>query len=74
MLLDHGYRDAAGKMKQFASWFTHGVPNGSHLRKAIYEAKEGPAILARVDEFFERQLAAVPEHTPEALVTKGIVL
>lgn len=72
MLLDHGYRDAAGKMKQFASWFTHGVPNGSHLRKAIYEAKEGPAILACVDEFFERQLdGTLGEAT---LVTKGSVL
>ena len=56
MLLDEGYRDASGKMKQFASWFTHGVPNGSHLRKAIYEEKEGAAILARVDEFFQTSL------------------
>jgi hypothetical protein len=44
-------------MKQFASWFTHGVTNGSHLRKAVYEAKSGSDVLARVDEFFDRQLA-----------------
>ena len=56
MLIDEGYRDAPGKMKQFASWFTHGVPNGSHLRKAIYEAKNEHEILANVDEFFERLL------------------
>jgi tRNA-dihydrouridine synthase B len=57
MLIDEGYKDAPGKMKQFASWFTHGVPNGSHLRKAIYDAKNEHDILANVDEFFERLLA-----------------
>jgi hypothetical protein len=40
-------------MKQFASWFTHGVPGGASLRKAIYEAKSGAEILGRVEEFFE---------------------
>ncbi|HWF66933.1 MAG TPA: tRNA dihydrouridine synthase DusB, partial [Acidobacteriaceae bacterium] len=37
MLLDEDFPDATGKMKQFASWFTHGVPGGAALRKAIYE-------------------------------------
>ena len=46
-------RDAVGKMKQFAAWFTHGVPNGAHLRRAIFEAKSGPAVLAEVERFFE---------------------
>jgi nifR3 family TIM-barrel protein len=46
------HRDAVGKMKQFASWFTHGIPNGSALRKAIFEAKSGPAVLASVEAFF----------------------
>jgi hypothetical protein len=39
-------------MKQFASWFTHGVRGGSALRKAVYEAKTAPEILASVDQFF----------------------
>jgi tRNA-dihydrouridine synthase len=43
-------------MKQFASWFTHGVPGGAALRKAIYEAKSGAEILMRVKEFFETRL------------------
>jgi tRNA-dihydrouridine synthase len=43
---------AAGKMKQFASWFTHGVPGGAALRKSIYEAKTGAAILEAVERFF----------------------
>ena len=52
MLIDEGFRDAPGKMKQFASWFTHGVRGGSALRKAVYEAKTAPEILASVDQFF----------------------
>ena len=47
---------AEGKMKQFASWFTHGVPGGAGLRKAIYESKSAPEILSRVEEFFEARL------------------
>jgi nifR3 family TIM-barrel protein len=58
MLIEEGFRDAEGKMKQFASWFTHGVPGGAALRKQIYEAKSAPEILARVEQFFEARLAA----------------
>ena len=46
------HRDAVGKMKQFASWFTHGIPGGSGLRKQIFEAKNGNAVLDSVDAFF----------------------
>jgi nifR3 family TIM-barrel protein len=49
---DQRQRDCVGKMKQFASWFTHGVPGGSALRKAIFEAKNGPAVLDSVEAFF----------------------
>jgi tRNA-dihydrouridine synthase B len=42
----------SGRMKQFASWFTHGVPGGAILRKSIYEAKSGAAVLEAVDAFF----------------------
>ncbi len=45
-------RDCVGKMKQFASWFTHGVPGGAGLRRAIFEAKSGAAVLGSVEEFF----------------------
>ena len=58
MLLEEEIRGAEGKMKQFASWFTHGVPGGSALRKAIYEAKSGAEILGRVEEFCEARLHA----------------
>jgi tRNA-dihydrouridine synthase B len=56
MLLEEEMPGAEGKMKQFASWFTHGVPGGAALRKAIYEAKSGAEILGRVEEFFETKL------------------
>lgn len=56
MLIAEEFPDASGKMKQFASWFTHGVPGGAALRKAIYEAREAPEILRRVEEFFECRL------------------
>src|SRR5208282_3100128 len=61
MLLEEGMPGAEGKMKQFASWFTHGVPGGAALRKAIYDAKSGAEILRSVELFFEdrQQLAAV---------------
>ena len=58
MLLEEEMPGAEGKMKQFASWFTHGVPGGSALRKAIYEAKSGAEILGRVEEFFDARLHA----------------
>ena len=60
MLLEEGMPGAEGKMKQFASWFTHGVPGGAALRKAIYEAKSGAEILMRVEEFFETRLTVSP--------------
>jgi tRNA-dihydrouridine synthase B len=56
MLIEEELPDAVGKMKQFASWFTHGVPGGAGLRKAIYESKSAAEILTRVEEFFEERL------------------
>ena len=57
MLIEEELPDAVGKMKQFASWFTHGVPGGAGLRKAIYESKSAVEILGRVEEFFEARLS-----------------
>jgi nifR3 family TIM-barrel protein len=56
MLLEEEMPGAEGKMKQFASWFTHGVPGGAALRKAIYDAKSGADILKSVELFFENRL------------------
>jgi nifR3 family TIM-barrel protein len=56
MLIEEELPDAVGKMKQFCSWFTHGVAGGAGLRKAIYESKNAPEILTRVEDFFEARL------------------
>jgi tRNA-dihydrouridine synthase B len=56
MLVDEKRGGEEGKMKQFASWFTHGVPHGAHLRKAVYESKTSEQILDAVDRFFEELL------------------
>ena len=50
--------DVVGKMKQFATWFTHGVPGGARLRAAIYQARTGSDVLAQVEEFFSAQQPA----------------
>jgi hypothetical protein len=48
-------------MKQFATYFTHGVRNGSRLRAAIYPAQEPAAILDLVDEFFQSESGKAEE-------------
>jgi tRNA-dihydrouridine synthase B len=65
MLMEEGFPDAIGKMKQFASWFTHGVPGGSALRKGIYDSRTPQAVLEQVDRFFEARVTApAPEPKP----------
>ena len=54
---DANGKEIQGKMKQFASWFTHGVAGGAALRKSIYESKTGEAILGAVERFFEQRAA-----------------
>lgn len=56
MLLDRGEDDSLGKMKQFATYFTHGVRGGAHLRVSIYQAKESAAVLDLVDQFFDSRM------------------
>ncbi|MCC6589475.1 MAG: tRNA dihydrouridine synthase DusB [Bryobacterales bacterium] len=59
MLAENPNPDTIGKMKQFASYFTHGVRNGSKLRAAIYHAGEVDEIRRLVDAFFERELSEI---------------
>ena len=68
------HRDCVGKMKQFASWFTHGVPGGSTLRKQIFESKNGDTVLAAIERFFETRaenppLPATDSERDEELLT-----
>ena len=53
---DARHGETAGKMKQFASWFTHGVAGGSKLRQQIFMSKTGSAVLEAVDTFFEARM------------------
>lgn len=58
MLIERRERDNVGKMKQFATYFTHGIRGGAELRRSIYLAGEPAAILALVDSFFLEPAAA----------------
>jgi nifR3 family TIM-barrel protein len=58
--------DPAGKMKQFATWFTHGVPGGAKLRAAIYHACNGADVLGEVERFFVPQIEAGASFAPDA--------
>jgi len=75
MLIEEELPDAVGKMKQFASWFTHGVPGGASLRKAIYESKSPVELLGRVEEFFEARLcgAGAPSASSGQALAREIV-
>jgi len=58
MLIERDEPDRVGKMKQFATYFTHGVRHGAQLRAAIYHESEALRILEMVDEFFNREVVA----------------
>lgn len=57
MLVARPDGETVGKMKQFATYFTHGVRNGARLREAIYHSQEPTQIQDLVDGFFTRELA-----------------
>jgi tRNA-dihydrouridine synthase len=60
--------DAVGKMKQFACWFTHGVGNGSELRRTVHAARTPGEVLDAVERFFENQ--AAPRSAPRSTFGK----
>jgi tRNA-dihydrouridine synthase B len=62
---DARHGETAGKMKQFASWFTHGVAGGSKLRQQIFQSKTGQAVLEAVDAFFEVRLNSPDAQEPD---------
>jgi tRNA-dihydrouridine synthase B len=56
-ILSANLPDGVGKMKQFACWFTHGVTNGSELRKIVHSARTPAEVVENVDSFFARAAA-----------------
>jgi len=57
LLIASGDPETIGKMKQFATYFTHGVRNGARLRSEIHHAQAPIQILELVDRFFENELS-----------------
>lgn len=57
--------DPVGKMKQFATWFTHGVPGGAKLRAGIYQARSGAEVLGEVERFFVARIEVGESTEPE---------
>jgi tRNA-dihydrouridine synthase B len=68
MLVEEDIPGAIGKMKQFASWFTHGVRNGTELRRQVQGAREAAEVLERVDAFFA-SLITRPDTTEAAIAS-----
>jgi len=72
--------ETSGKMKQFATWFTHGVAGGAKLRAAIYHSRTGSEVLSQVDEFFTAQLASgaetgsAPDDAPATDFPEGMTV
>ena len=60
-LMDAEMPDAIGKMKQFATLFTHGVRNGGELRQAVHHSQTGAEILDCVETFFARSAAVASD-------------
>jgi len=58
ILMDENHPEAIGRMKQFAAYFTHGVTNGSALRRDIHGSHAAAEIVEKVDAFFMPELVA----------------
>jgi tRNA-dihydrouridine synthase B len=58
--------DGVGKMKQFACWFTHGIGNGSELRRIVHTARTPGEVVDNVERFFAQRAAngESPAHEP----------
>ena len=61
--------DGVGKMKQFACWFTHGVGNGSELRRIVHAARTPGEVLESVERFFVDRFTAAEKDDRSAVAT-----
>ncbi|HEV2426311.1 MAG TPA: tRNA dihydrouridine synthase DusB [Terriglobia bacterium] len=73
MLVAEDIPGSIGKMKQFASWFTHGVRNGAELRHQVQSASSPREVLDRVDEFFGAVVRGEPEPAAEQALEAAAV-
>ena len=49
---------ALHKLRKFTGWYTHGLPNGRHLRQQLQSLPDVPGLLAAVEGFFSEIEAA----------------
>jgi len=73
MLVAEDIPGSIGKMKQFASWFTHGVRNGAELRHRVQSAGSPREVLDRVDEFFGAERSGESNAEEQFGVGAGLV-
>ena len=66
-ILNANLPDGVGKMKQFACWFTHGVTNGSELRRIVHTARTPGEVVENVERFFagKASVERAPAHEPD---------
>jgi nifR3 family TIM-barrel protein len=66
-ILSANLPDGVGKMKQFACWFTHGIPNGSELRGIVHAARTPGEVVENVERFFAGKPAdrGTSAHEPD---------
>ena len=50
-------KHALHKLRTFTGWYTHGLPDGKHLRQRIAELETVPSFMEAVHAFFERETA-----------------
>jgi tRNA-dihydrouridine synthase B len=62
--------DGVGKMKQFACWFTHGVGNGSELRRIVHAAHKPAEVLESVERFFVDRFTVAKNEGRSAVVAR----
>jgi hypothetical protein len=58
-------------MKQFACWFTHGVGNGSELRRIVHAARTPAEVLDSVERFFENRSAVSAQNVESLASAQG---
>jgi nifR3 family TIM-barrel protein len=66
LLFEEEIPGAIGKMKQFASWFTHAIPFGASLRKSIFESTSESEVMDRIEEFFQKKEETTEDCLPIA--------
>ena len=66
-ILSANLPEGVGKMKQFACWFTHGINNGSELRRIVHSARTPAEVVDNVETFFAGKSAdkGLPAHEPD---------